>query len=101
MLKKDMLRMRCEINDLRHALYLREEQAFTHRLFLPSAQTTCEWKISAEPPLRAIDLVKIARDLNYNRGGKKFLNNKDGISKFVKAVLEQVVQSKFNIILFS
>lgn len=82
--------MRCEINDLRHAHYLREEQAFTHRRFLPSAQTTCEWKIMAEPPLRAVDLVKVARDLHHIRGGKKFLNNKDAITKFVKAVLEQV-----------
>lgn len=83
--------MRCEINDLRHALYLREEQAFTHRLFLPSAQITREWKIAAEHPLRAVDLVKVAKELNHIRGGKKFLNNKDGISKFVKAVLEQVL----------
>lgn len=57
------------------------------RKFLPTAEITKDWKIAAMPPLREVDLVQVARELNINAAGKKPLKNRDAIARFVKAVL--------------
>ncbi|KAI1722438.1 hypothetical protein Ddc_06595 [Ditylenchus destructor] len=96
-LKRDMLKMKHELADLRSAFYLRENAAYSGRRFLPTAEITKDWKISAMPPLREIDLVQVARELNINAAGKKPLKNRDAIARFVKALIPSEVVKNYTV----
>uniref|UniRef100_A0A915EE93 Uncharacterized protein n=1 Tax=Ditylenchus dipsaci TaxID=166011 RepID=A0A915EE93_9BILA len=90
-LKRDMIKMRQDLTDIRSALYLRENSCYTIRKFIPTAEISQDWKILAKPPLLEVDLVQVARELNVSRSGKKTLKNKDAIGRFVKAALKKLV----------
>ncbi|KAI1709053.1 hypothetical protein DdX_11450 [Ditylenchus destructor] len=96
-LKRDMLKMKHELADLRSAFYLRENAAYSGRKFLPTAEITKDWKIAAMPPLREVDLVQVARELNINAAGKKPLKNRDAIARFVKALIPSEVVKNYTV----
>ena len=69
----------------------------TKRHFSTMNNVRHQWRIQPQPPLRGVDLVNCARTVDIARGTKKPLSNKEGITRFVKTVLELV--RSFNYIL--
>lgn len=96
-LKKEIGSMKSEMVGLREMVSSKQDMGNTKRRFSTMNDVRHPWKIQAMPPLREVDLVNTARTIDYTRGAKKQLSNKDGITRFVKTCLELVSFKVFDI----
>lgn len=60
------------------------------RKFEPLAEVSRDWCIPEIPPLVAVDLVMLARNLGNQQISKISLRNEDLIRRFVRSALEKV-----------
>jgi len=94
-LKKEISSLKCEMSGLRELVSNKQDLGNTRRRFSTMNDVRHNWKIQAMPPLREVDLVNIARTIDYTRGAKKQLSNKDGITRFVKTCLELLIPEEY------
>uniref|UniRef100_A0A914Y705 Uncharacterized protein n=1 Tax=Panagrolaimus superbus TaxID=310955 RepID=A0A914Y705_9BILA len=90
-MKRDMSVLKVEMNSLRDMVSSKQDLGNTKRRFSTMNNVLHQWRIQAQPPLREVDLVQTARTVDISRGTKKPLSNKEGITRFVKTVLELLI----------
>uniref|UniRef100_A0AC34F9W1 Phosphoprotein n=1 Tax=Panagrolaimus sp. ES5 TaxID=591445 RepID=A0AC34F9W1_9BILA len=90
-MKRDMSVLKVEMNSLRDMVSSRQDLGNTKRRFSTMNNVQHQWRIQSQPPLREVDLVQTARTVDISRGTKKPLSNKEGITRFVKTVLELLI----------
>jgi hypothetical protein len=93
-MKREINKMREDIVDTRSATMMRQNYGITGRTFDLNAQVSQPWYIHDNPPLKAVDLVKTARDVSL-RIGRKNLKTRDIITRYVRAVFDQVIIGHF------
>jgi hypothetical protein len=90
-MKREMSILKIEMNSLREMVSSKYDEGNTKRRFSTMNNVTHQWRIQAQPPLREVDLINTARTVDISRGTKKPLSNKEGITRFVKTVLELLI----------
>lgn len=88
-LKREISKLREDIVDCRSATLMRQNYGLTGRTFDLNAPVNQQWIIHENPPLKSVDLVKTARDVSL-RIGRKNMKTRDVITRFVRAVFDQV-----------
>ncbi|KAI6178165.1 hypothetical protein M3Y98_00471300 [Aphelenchoides besseyi] len=89
-MKREISKIREEIVDTRSVTFMRQNHGITNRNLDLTAKVTENWFIDVDPPLRKVDLVKTARDVSL-RIGRKNMKTRDVITRFVRAVFEQMI----------
>lgn len=86
-----MIKIKQDLIDLRSVCLARESPFISSdRKFEPLAEVSQNWSIPEIPPLAAVDLVMLARNLGNLQSGKTTLRNEDLIRRFVRSALEKV-----------
>lgn len=89
-LKREIGKLREDIVDCRSATLMRQNYGITGRTFDLNAHVNQQWYIPENPPLKAVDLVKTARDVSL-RIGRKNMKTRDIITRFVRAIFDQMI----------
>uniref|UniRef100_A0A7E4V9Z8 Reverse transcriptase domain-containing protein n=1 Tax=Panagrellus redivivus TaxID=6233 RepID=A0A7E4V9Z8_PANRE len=94
-MKRDMASLKMEVTSLREMVSNKEDLGNTKRRFSTHNDVRHPWRIASVPPLREVDLVATAHTMDFTRGTKKSLSNKDAITRFVKTVLELLIPEEY------
>jgi hypothetical protein len=90
-MKREISILKVEMNSLRDVVSSKQDLGNTKSRFSTMNNVQHQWRIQAQPPLREVDLVQTARIVDISRGTKKPLSNKEGITRFVKTILELLI----------
>ena len=88
-MKREIARLREDLVDTRTVTLERHNMDIAGRTFDLNGPVLQHWYIPEEPPLLAVDLVKVARDVSL-RAGRKNMKTRDAITRFVRACFDVV-----------